>query len=232
MKFRSSKISSEARVHLAELIEARAEARAEVADAEARVVRLSALATAADKPRSALARLDAEEAQQFAEWSRNPDAPPPVADSAARTDLQGEIAEAQSSADAAARAVDQVRQDVLAAHGKLTTAKSAIKLAAGRVAIEELAPIAEAARAAVAALAEARTKGKALSQVLAAVVEYGAASPDAREYAKVYAAAGDAFRNAFAMPLPSEAAEAAHIAAANRLLFALNGDAGAKMEAA
>jgi hypothetical protein len=138
MKFMKATVSTPARMALARLHESKAEAEAEANEARARVARLSTLAESAAPVRAKLAALDAEESARFASWSKDPDAPMPAADSAARTDLLRELAAAQASADAAARAIAQVTTEVAAANAKVGAAETALNFAAAHVGLEEM----------------------------------------------------------------------------------------------
>ena len=229
--FKKSTVSTAARVKLAELLDAKAEAIAERQEAQARVARLSALATAPDKPRAALARLNAAEAEAYATWSRNPDSPPPNVDSAARTDLQRELAEAQSRADAGARAVEGVRADMNAADARSNALDRELQFAVASVALEELQPLADDAREVMARLAAVKLRGQTIARVLGSA----APGPDVAgftEWSASYAAAGEALRTAFDLPFTSEDAEREYAGRVYSFLTALRADAGAKLESA
>lgn len=231
MKFKAKGVDSPARVALASLLESRAEAAADMREAQARIDRLSALATAAEPVRAALARLDAAESQAFAAWSSDPTLPVPMPASAERINVQRELADAQSKADAASRAIEGLRGETAACAANLAVVERRLNFATCEVALEELAPIADEARTSIARLTALRMKSQVLLRVLAGAT----ADPDAPgyfEFSRAFAAATDSVTNAFALPLPNEPAEFAIIASANGFLAALRTDAGAKMESA
>jgi chromosome segregation ATPase len=140
-----------ARERLAHLLKAKEAAAAEVREVQARIARLAELAKVADPIRAKLAELESAEATRFAEWAKgDAGVPVPPADSTARTDLQRELADAQSRADAANRAIAAMSHETAEANAKSAAADKALPMAAAVVALEELAPIVEAARIAVA----------------------------------------------------------------------------------
>src|SRR5271156_4351023 len=108
-KFQSKNISTPARLHLSALLSSKTEAVADQRTAQGWIERLAALATAADQPRNALARLDSDSAAAMAAWSRDPSLPVPAPDTAARIDLTRDLADAQAKGDAASRAIDSMR---------------------------------------------------------------------------------------------------------------------------
>ena len=226
-----------ARERLAHLHKARAAAAAEVAEAQARVSRLRALADAAAPVKARLAALDAEEAARFSVWAKSEaDAPPPAADNAARIDLQRELADAEARAAAASRALSGVEHEKAQAAAKAAAVEAAIPVAAAHAVLEELATIGEEARAAVAAIGTLRVKGQViLRQVDGALRSLGAFNasgpqqPDIAELQAAWVAAGAAVADAFALPLHDEAAELEFIRKVSGHLLALRSDAGAKL---
>jgi hypothetical protein len=222
---------TESRTALARLIDVRNEAANEAREAQQRIERLTALSTAAVEPRAALARLDAESAAAMAAWSRDPSLPIPAPDTAERTNLQRELAQATAKADAAGRAVESMRAEVNAAGVKASAAERELNFAAAYVALEELQPVIDSAHAAMAALASARMKGDALVRLLGGVqLEAGPTAPGFAEFTRTYAAAGESLKNAFYLPRADENAERAFMTKVTRLLLALRVDAAAKLE--
>jgi hypothetical protein len=221
--------SSEARTALARLIDAKAAAADESREAQARVDRLTALAGAAEPVRAKLSALDASEAQAFADWARDSSLPVPAADTAARVDITRELAEAEAKGAAASRAVSAMRGEIELAHVKANEADQALAAAVMTVALEAVGPIADEARAAMATIALARMRGQAIDRMLGAAME--GMMPSARaDYAPSFAAAGESLKNAFALPLPNEAAESGFMASVRSFLIALRGDASATLE--
>ena len=98
------------------------------------------------------------------------------------------------------------------------------------MALEELQPIADAARAAMATIGEAKTRGHVLARLLANVsTEAGPDAPGFYEYNTAFAAATNTMREAFDLPLPDENAERAFGMDVLRLLAALKTDASARL---
>ena len=192
-----------ARERLAFLLQAKADAAAEVREVQARIARLTELAKVADPIRARLAGLESAEATRFAEWAKgDPGVPVPAAeDSTARTDLLRELSDAQSRADAATRAVAGMSHETADAHAKSVAADKALPMAAAVVALEELAPIVEAARIAVAKISEMRMKGRTILNELLAVSLAPDVTPEGRaEFGPAYGAASAALTDAFAVP--------------------------------
>jgi hypothetical protein len=220
-----------ARERLAYLLKAKEAAAAEVKEAQARISRLQALASAADPVKAKLAALDAEEAQRFATWARESDSSPvPAAETAARTSLLRELSEAQATADGASRAISGMSHEIAEAHAKVQAAESHIPVAAATAALEELGPIAESARAAVRQVAELRMKGKAiLDSLLSASKAAGVTDAEQSEFMRAWAPACDALKGAFDLPHPDTDAEAAFGQKVFALLVELRTDASAKL---
>jgi hypothetical protein len=230
-KFQPKSPPSEARLRLGELHQARNAGAAEMREAQSRIDRLSALSQTAAPIRAKLAALDASEAHAFASWSRDPGSPAPAVDSAARTDLQRELAAAQATGDAAARATDGVRSEVAAAQAKVAEVEREIRFAAGLVALEELGPLADEAKAAVAKMDRLRMEGQALLRVIGSISI--AADPDApgfSDFNSEWAKVSEAVTLAFSRALPNEPAEHEFIGKVNRLLAELHVDANARIE--
>jgi hypothetical protein len=230
-KFQSKSLDTSARLRLGELIAARNEAAAEVTAAQSRLSRLTTLADSAAPIRAKIAELDASEAAIFGEWSKADSGPVPSPDTATRAALLAALADSQAQADAGERAASAVRNEIADANAKLAAADAGLALAAGYVALEELKPIADAARAAMETIADARMKGQALSRIIDAT-EVSPMAPGFAPFRAAYAAASDALRSAFDLPRVSEAAERAFGGQVHQLLAALRADAGAKLEAA
>lgn len=230
-KFQSKSVDGPARVRLAELLDAKAEALAERQEAQARVARLTALAGTAAPIRAKLAAIEAEETSRFGEWSRSGDGPPPAVDTAARTDLQRELAEAQSRADAGARAVEAVRADMNEAGARSTALDRELQFATLGVALESFHPLADEARDIMARLADVKMRG----QVITRVLDFASPGPERSGFAEwraSYAAATYTLRNAFDLPVVGEDAEREFQGSVYALLAALHSDAGAKLDEA
>ena len=157
-----------ARERLAHLLKAKADAAAEVAEAQARVDRLRALATGSSPIEAKLAALDAEEAPRFSLWAKaKPRLPPPAADTKTRTDLLRELSDAKAAGEAQPPEPSAgMSHETADANAKAAAVDPAIPLAAALVGLEELGPIAEEARAAVRLVAELRMKGHAILDAL------------------------------------------------------------------
>lgn len=225
---------SPARERLAHLLKAKEAAAAEVAEAAGRVNRLNALVTGADPIRAKLAGLDAEEAQKFADWAKSDSSEPiPAANIAARVDLQRELIDAQAKADAASRAAAGMSHEIANANAKSVAADKALPLAAAVVALEELAPIIEAARIAVAKISEMRMKGRTILNELLAISMAPDVSPEGRaEFGPAYGAASAALTDAFAVPSDDLVAYDAFRGSVLFLLAKLRTDASATLSEA
>ena len=227
-KFRSPSIDTPARIRLAELLESRSAAAADMREAQSRIDRLSALATAPDKPRTALAALDASEAAAFAEWSKDPSAPAPDADGTARVDLTRELVEAQAKSDAAARAVTGMSAEMEAAAAKVAAVERQLHFATATVALEELESVTATAREAMSKMADARTKGKLFAHILANATADPLA-PGFAEFSPAFAEATGAMTRAFDLPMADEQGEIRFAASVTRLLNALRSNPGARL---
>jgi hypothetical protein len=222
--------ATEARTSLARLHSARSEAAAEARGAQSRIDRLAELANAVAPIAAKLAVLDANEAEAFAAWARSPASPAPSPDTSARVDLQRELAEAQATADAATRAVPAMRREVDVANAKAAAAAEAVPLAAALVALEELPPMIEAAKAAVATIARVRDRSRVMLNEILSVAEGPTVRPEARAaFLETYLPAAAAMNDAGAAPLPAPSA-ATFRGPVLALLAALNADASAKLE--
>ena len=217
---------------LARLHDARAAAAAEANEIRARIARLAEIAKLGDPVAARLAALDSEEVSRYSEWSRgNADAPVPTPDTAARTDLMRELAEARSRSDAASRAIAGMGHEVAAASAKVAAAEAQVPLAAAVVVLEALGPIADEARAAVAKIVELRMKGHTLLNELLSVSSGADVTPAGRiEFMREYGAASGALTEAFDLPHLDADAAAAFRARVLTLLTALRSDAGAKLD--
>jgi hypothetical protein len=231
MKFSKPNPPSPARLRLRELIAAKTEAASEAAEARGRISRLADLAESAAPVRAKLAALDASEASAFAAWSRAPASPVPTPDSVARIDLTRDLAEAQSRADAASRAMQAMAGESEAANVKSATADAALNATAVKVALEEMQPLADEARTVMARLADLRMRGDALSRVIGdAALSSGPDAPGFAESNTAWALAGDALRVSVDMPRISEADEYEFLAKARTLLTELRSDSNARLE--
>jgi hypothetical protein len=230
-KFFKANINTPARLNLARLHEARAEAASEANEARARIARLAEIAKAADPIRAKLGALDAQEAANFAAWSSDPGAPVPAADTAARVALQRELADAQAQADAASRAIAGMGHETTTANAKVAAAEAQVPLAAAVVVLEALGPIADEARAAVAKIADLRMKGHTLLNELLSVSSGADVAPAGRtDFMREYGAASTALTGAFDLPHLDPAAADAFRAKVLTMLVALRSDAGATLE--
>jgi hypothetical protein len=154
----------------------------------------------------------------------------PATDGAARAALVAGLADCQTQADAASRAMNSVQADAGAAARKVAAIDSELGFAAASVAIEEMADIEAEAKAAMTALAAARMKANAFISVVDSVRDGKDMSyPGWVDYTRDFVAASDKVKAGFGWQPPDEAAEAKFTAKCRSLMADLLEDAGSRL---
>jgi hypothetical protein len=133
--------------------------------------------------------------------------------------------------DAATRAIDSVRSEVTDAGAKVAAVERDLRFAAGLVALEELVPLADEARAAVEKMDRLRMEGQAMLRVIGAIsIAAGPDAPGFSHFNGEWAKVSEAVTHAFSRALPDDPAEYAYVGKVNRLLAELHVDANARIE--
>jgi hypothetical protein len=230
MKFQKSPPKSEARIHLASLIDARKEAIAKRDAAAARINHLGRPADAVAPLCGRLAALDSQETKAFADWTLDPTKPVPAVDAEGRAALVSEIVAAEAASAAARRAQDALQSEVAAAQLTVSAVESELAFAVHVVALEEADSLEARAKELTAEFDAIRTKVGVFLDALDAV-RIGKQSSEAgwAEFTSAYVDAQDRLIAAFNAPAPDEAAKAEFAGKVRAVLGDLREDAGSRL---
>jgi hypothetical protein len=221
---------SPARERLRDIIAAKAEAVAKRDAAAARIEHLSRSADAVTPLRGKLAALDSSETRAHIDWTLDTTQPMPSVDAEGRAKLVAEIAAAEAATAAARRAQDALQSEVAESQRIVSAVDSSLGFAAADVALEEMADIEAAAKAAVAKFVDARMKAQVFSAVVDSVRDgKDMTTPGWSDYTACFVDATDRVAAAFRLPKPDEAAEAEFRTKAIALMADLRSDAGSRL---